>query len=101
MQLIDVLKKQKVHLMASTVFKYCEEDFSHLLEMKGKQWSGSYSYSSLFLTKLYDQEWLYNKLDMIKQTLEKIEKLIKDTKHDIPEIMLKLYSFLSQFGKKI
>lgn len=24
MQLIDVLKKQKVHLMASTIFKYCE-----------------------------------------------------------------------------
>jgi len=31
MQLIDVLKKQKVHLMASTIFKYCEEDFSKLL----------------------------------------------------------------------
>lgn len=31
MQLIDVLKKQKVHLMASTIFKYCEEDFSRLL----------------------------------------------------------------------
>ena len=37
MQLIDVLKKQKVHLMASTVFKYCEDDFSQLLEMKGQQ----------------------------------------------------------------
>ena len=37
MQLIDVLKKQKVHLMASTIFKYCEEDFSRLLEMKGQQ----------------------------------------------------------------
>jgi hypothetical protein len=37
MQLIDVLKKQKVHLMASTIFKYCEEDFSKLLEMKGQQ----------------------------------------------------------------
>jgi hypothetical protein len=24
MQMIDVLKKQKVHLIASTVFKYCE-----------------------------------------------------------------------------
>lgn len=31
--LIDVLKKQKVHVVASTVFKYCEEDFSKLLEM--------------------------------------------------------------------
>ena len=33
MQLIDVLKKQKVHLIASTVFKYCEEDFTALLQM--------------------------------------------------------------------
>jgi hypothetical protein len=32
MQMIDVLKKQKVHLMASTIFKYCEEDFAKLLE---------------------------------------------------------------------
>jgi hypothetical protein len=33
MQMIDVLKKQKVHLMASTIFKYCEEDFAKLLEL--------------------------------------------------------------------
>jgi hypothetical protein len=33
MQMIDVLKKQKVHLMASTIFKYCEEDFAKLLEV--------------------------------------------------------------------
>jgi hypothetical protein len=33
MQMIDVLKKQKVHLMASTIFKYCEEDFGKLLEV--------------------------------------------------------------------
>lgn len=31
--MIDVLKKQKVHLIASTVFKYCEEDFTKLLEL--------------------------------------------------------------------
>lgn len=37
MQLIDVLKKQKVHLMASTIFKYCEEDFTKLLEINN-QW---------------------------------------------------------------
>jgi hypothetical protein len=36
MQLIDVLKKQKVHLVASTIFKYCEDDFGRLLEMKGE-----------------------------------------------------------------
>lgn len=33
MQMVDVLKKQKVHLMASTIFKYCEEDFAKLLEV--------------------------------------------------------------------
>lgn len=33
MQMIDVLKKQKVHLMASTIFQYCEEDFAKLLEV--------------------------------------------------------------------
>lgn len=33
MQMIDVLKKQKVHLIASTVFKYCEDDFAKLLEL--------------------------------------------------------------------
>ena len=31
MELIDVLKRQKTHLIASTVFKYCESDFSKLL----------------------------------------------------------------------
>lgn len=36
MQLIDVLKKQKVHLMASTIFKYCEEDFTKLLEINNQ-----------------------------------------------------------------
>ena len=37
MQLIDVLKKQKVHLIASTVFKYCEEDFTALLQMNQQE----------------------------------------------------------------
>ena len=27
MALIDILKRQKVHIVASTVFKYCEEEF--------------------------------------------------------------------------
>jgi hypothetical protein len=31
--LIDVLKRQKMHLIASTVFKYCEDDFNKVLEM--------------------------------------------------------------------
>ncbi len=31
--LIDVLKRQKMHLVASTVFKYCEDDFNRVLEM--------------------------------------------------------------------
>lgn len=33
MALIDVLKRQKVHLIASTVFKHCEEEFEKVLEM--------------------------------------------------------------------
>lgn len=36
MELIDVLKRQKTHLIASTVFKYCEADFSKLLELNNK-----------------------------------------------------------------
>jgi len=31
--LIDVLKRQKMHLVASTVFKYCEDEFNKVLEM--------------------------------------------------------------------
>jgi hypothetical protein len=31
--LIDILKRQKVHVIASTVFKYCEEEFEQVLEM--------------------------------------------------------------------
>ena len=31
MMLIDILKKQKTHVIASTVFKYCESDFTKLL----------------------------------------------------------------------
>lgn len=27
MALIDVLKRQKVHIVASTIFRFCEEDF--------------------------------------------------------------------------
>lgn len=33
MALIHVLKKQKVHIIASTIFKYCEEEFEKLLEL--------------------------------------------------------------------
>jgi hypothetical protein len=28
-----------VHLMASTIFKYCEEDFGKLLEVNREGWS--------------------------------------------------------------
>lgn len=38
MSLIDVLKRQKVHLIASTVFKHCEEDFEKVLEMNNEKW---------------------------------------------------------------
>lgn len=38
---------------------------------------------------------------MLKSTLEKIEKLIKDKEYQLPEIMMKLLSFLMQFAKKI
>lgn len=37
MGLIDVLKRQKVHLIASTVFKHCEEDFEKVLEMNNQK----------------------------------------------------------------
>lgn len=38
---------------------------------------------------------------MIKSTLEKIEKLIKDKEYQLPELMMKLLSFLMHFAKKI
>ena len=38
MALIDILKRQKVHIVASTVFKYCEEEFEQVLEMNGQKW---------------------------------------------------------------
>ena len=31
--LVDVLKRQKMHLIASTVFKYTEDEFNKILEM--------------------------------------------------------------------
>jgi hypothetical protein len=31
--LIDVLKRQKTHLIASTIFKYTEDEFNRVLEM--------------------------------------------------------------------
>lgn len=38
---------------------------------------------------------------MIKQTLERIEKLIKDKTYELPEILSKLYALLLHFAKKI
>jgi len=29
--LVDILKRQKVHVVASTVFKYCEDEFEKVL----------------------------------------------------------------------
>jgi hypothetical protein len=38
---------------------------------------------------------------MIKHTLEKIDKLLKEKEYDLPEIILKLYSFLLHFAKRL
>jgi len=38
---------------------------------------------------------------MIKHSLEKIDKLIKERERPLPELMLKLYAFLLLFAKKL
>ena len=38
---------------------------------------------------------------MIKHSLEKIEKIIKEREQPLPELMLKLYAFLLLFAKKL
>jgi hypothetical protein len=38
---------------------------------------------------------------MIKQTLERIDKLLKDKDYEVPEIFDKLFAFLMHFAKRI
>ena len=38
---------------------------------------------------------------MIKHSMEKIDKLLREKEYQLPELMLKLYAFLLHFAKKI